>query len=781
MKASAGVPGRIGKHGRCHLPFTACVKRSVAVILLATAFPLLVSTCKKLPVGHPPAVPSKPMGISHGGYNSTYEFSATTTDPDTDSVAIHFSWGDGATSEWSTWVASGETIAAFHSWSSPGTYQVKAQAKDKPGNTSDWSSAHSVAIIATQAPTTPGAPTGPSTARKDSLCTFTTIATDPDGDGVSYRFDWGTGDTSAWTDWVPSGQPAAVQYAFHRSGTFSVRAQARDVNEALSSWSNSLQVSVANPSPPSRPSTPSGLSFGDLDSEYAFSSGAGEPDGDSVNIRFSWGDGDTSAWSQLVRPHEAVVMKHAWRDTGVFAITAQARDEYGTMSVWSYEWSFITRNRPPDSLRTPQGPSECLRESVYAFTSSAIDPDDDSVCLRFSWGDGDTSTWSGLVQTGQPVTSSHVWLDTGSFVVTSQAMDEHGETCGWSEPCSVLVPLTKWRFATGFQIASSPAIGQDGTVYTGSRDGCAYAVNPNGALKWRYQTGDQVFSSPAIAADGTVYIGSGDRYLYAINADGSLRWRYHTGGSVRSPAIASDGTVCFGSLDSWIYAINPDSTLKWRYRTGGYVISTSIADDGAVYAGSDDHYLYAINPDGTLRWRYLTGYGIYSSPGIAADGTVYFGSDDRYLHALNADGTLKWRYLTGGTVESSPAISEVGTIYVGSTDSCLYALNSDGTLKWRYVTTGVRVCCPTVAADGSVYVLSEAGLYALLPDGTLKWRSPVGSSSYAFLGPAIAPDGTVYVGAGECLYAVPGESPLAASPWPKFHHDNRNTGRVGGR
>jgi outer membrane protein assembly factor BamB len=83
-----------------------------------------------------------------------------------------------------------------------------------------------------------------------------------------------------------------------------------------------------------------------------------------------------------------------------------------------------------------------------------------------------------------------MWLDTGSLVVVSQAMDEHGETCGWSQPCSVLVPLTKWRFATGFQIASSPAIGQDGTVYLGSRDGYAYAVNQNGTLKWRYQTGD---------------------------------------------------------------------------------------------------------------------------------------------------------------------------------------------------------------------------------------------------------------------------------------------------
>jgi hypothetical protein len=113
------------------------MRHSAVVVLLAAALPLLVSVCKKVPVGHPPAAPSDPMGISNGGYNSTYEFSATTTDPDTDSVAIHFSWGDGASSEWSTWVASSETVAMSHSWPSPGTYQVRAQAKDKPGSTSD--------------------------------------------------------------------------------------------------------------------------------------------------------------------------------------------------------------------------------------------------------------------------------------------------------------------------------------------------------------------------------------------------------------------------------------------------------------------------------------------------------------------------------------------------------------------------------------------------------------------------------------------------------------------
>ena len=80
-------------------------------------------------------------------------------------------------------------------------------------------------------------------------------------------------------------------------------------------------------------------------------------------------------------------------------------------------------------------------------------------------------------------------------------------------------------------------------------------------------------------------------------------------------------------------------------------------------------------------------------------------------------------------------------MYVGSNDGSLYALNTDGTLKWRYQTKGPIV----------------------------------------FSSPAIAPDGTVFIGAVDgALYAIQGSGTLADSPWPKFHHDLKNTGRVGG-
>jgi hypothetical protein len=54
-------------------------------------------------------------------------------DPDGDSISIRFDWNDGDTSGWSNYFVSGETIKVSHIWQNPGTYSVKAQARDKKG------------------------------------------------------------------------------------------------------------------------------------------------------------------------------------------------------------------------------------------------------------------------------------------------------------------------------------------------------------------------------------------------------------------------------------------------------------------------------------------------------------------------------------------------------------------------------------------------------------------------------------------------------------------------
>ncbi|MBM3322463.1 PQQ-like beta-propeller repeat protein [candidate division WOR-3 bacterium] len=85
-----------------------------------------------------------------------------------------------------------------------------------------------------------------------------------------------------------------------------------------------------------------------------------------------------------------------------------------------------------------------------------------------------------------------------------------------------------------------------------------------------------------------------------------------------------------------------------------------------------------------------------------------------------------------------------------------------------------------LGADGAIFAGSIDGyFYCLNPDGTLRWRYQLESTVES--SPAIAPDSTIYFCANDgYLYALKGTQPIADSPWPKFHHDLKNTGRVDG-
>lgn len=167
----------------------------------------------------------------------------------------------------------------------------------------------------------------------------------------------------------------------------------------------------------------------------------------------------------------------------------------------------------------------------------------------------------------------------------------------------------KWHFDCNCSgVSASPAIGRDGTIYSSGYEhidpekdigkGILYAFNPDGTTKWEFKTEDWQESSAAIGDDGTIYIGSKEGKIYAINPDGTKKWDFQTGDGVSAiPAIGEDGTIYVGSWDYNLYALNPDSAEKWRFETPpafeGVSSSAAVGADGTVYIGSWDHKLYA--------------------------------------------------------------------------------------------------------------------------------------------------------------------------------------------
>ncbi|HOY25371.1 MAG TPA: PQQ-binding-like beta-propeller repeat protein [Mesotoga sp.] len=96
-------------------------------------------------------------------------------------------------------------------------------------------------------------------------------------------------------------------------------------------------------------------------------------------------------------------------------------------------------------------------------------------------------------------------------------------------------------------IASSPVVGQDGTVYLCTNEGEFYAVSPAGSIQWTASLGTTIFSTPVLSSEGVAYIvGWDDSKLYVVDHDGGVAKRSSMGrNSACSPLMTDDGTLYF--------------------------------------------------------------------------------------------------------------------------------------------------------------------------------------------------------------------------------------------
>lgn len=71
--------------------------------------------------------------------------------------------------------------------------------------------------------------------------------------------------------------------------------------------------------------------------------------------------------------------------------------------------------------------------------------------------------------------------------------------------------VKKWRFYSSSWIDSGIPIDNDGVIYFRGAydyiDRYLFAVYPDGSLKWKIQLTGWVWSTPAIGDDGTIYVG----------------------------------------------------------------------------------------------------------------------------------------------------------------------------------------------------------------------------------------------------------------------------------
>jgi len=101
-----------------------------------------------------------------------------------------------------------------------------------------------ITIITNNPPNKPTTPTGPASGKPDISYLYSTSTTDPDGDQVFYRWDWGDGTFSDWIGPYTSGATASTTHSWTEQGTYNIKVKAKDTFGDESDWSDPLPVTM---------------------------------------------------------------------------------------------------------------------------------------------------------------------------------------------------------------------------------------------------------------------------------------------------------------------------------------------------------------------------------------------------------------------------------------------------------------------------------------------------------------------------------------------------------
>jgi hypothetical protein len=403
---------------------------------------------------------------------------------------------------------------------------------------------------------------------------------------------------------------------------------------------------------PDAPSAPSGPSAVGKDSLASFSSSATDPDGDSVSIRFDWGDGDTSAWSQYVESDELVAMSHAWSALGICSMRSQARDQSSLTSAWSPA-QVVDITAAGDTWSKTFGGANF--DDAYSVQQTS----DGGYIIAGktgSYGAGDYDVW--LVKTDEDgnkvwdrtfgkTTSEHGWsvqqTSDGGYVIAGYTYPH--ATRGWD---ALLIKTDLdgnevWEKTYGGEEDdygySVRQTSDGGYVVTGSTVGGNWLIktDANGNMVWdRTFGGSGAYSVQQTSDSGYVMVGEtwsnsaggSDVWLVKTDAAGSKEWDRTFGGADmdvgRSVQQTSDGGYIIagwtnsygaGDYDFWLVKVDPVGNKTWdrtfggaswdqawsvhQTSDGGYIVTGVTDSRGASYA---DVWLIRTDADGNKVW-----------------------------------------------------------------------------------------------------------------------------------------------------------------------------------
>lgn len=339
------------------------------------------------------------------------------------------------------------TAAAGHAGTDTFTYVV-----EDPSGAKDTGTVN-VEISAANGPPV-AAITGQAETPQDQLTSFDAGAsTDPDGDIVEYRWDFGDGSDPQ------TGSAAWVSHAFGRPGTFTVTVRVTDDGGATAEAQATITVTNVAPYMQAGPypRAPVGVTRA---YDVFVGTGATEP----TDVRVDFGDGSAVAERRITTTGTSA-FNHAYAAPGTYPITATATDAAGEMV--SSSTTVVVADAHADA-----GPDQTADEGApVTFANDSTEPD---VHTSVTWDFGD-----GTLESSERA-PTHPYRQNGTYTARVTVKDDGAEVTDTAR-------ITVRNVAPRAQIAST--LGGDNGRQLSVR-AVATDPGPDDALSYRWDFGD---------------------------------------------------------------------------------------------------------------------------------------------------------------------------------------------------------------------------------------------------------------------------------------------------
>jgi hypothetical protein len=215
------------------------------------------------------------------------------------------------------------------------------------------------------------------------------------------------------------------------------------------------------------------------------------------------------------------------------------------------------KNRPP-AVPEVSGPSVGKTGATLSYTFSSTDPENQEITYEVAWGDTSAVEWSPAYASGEQVTGTHSYPDSGVYVVKVKARDAQLAESEWSD--SIVVSITPEESLT----LEKPVVTYE-VIDTGAALRLSWSAVAN-AESYEVKTADSTYTTTS--SSFAVTVPTENIEVRAVNG-------------TRKSNPAAVGCATSQTDGRWLYSIsdtNPSHPKGLDFDSVGSAIGLTLAD-----------------------------------------------------------------------------------------------------------------------------------------------------------------------------------------------------------